>query len=163
MSSQKYIQGKEVFARMNFLYQAANHTLKIPSQHSMDLAVYYGSLLRNIGKKATQRLDPEIKRTLCKGCNLLLTPGETAKVRLKKKPSSCVIWTCLRCLTIKRFVVSKNYEIWAKKKEAFVETVQLAHQGVKNSIDLKCANTNDNKKEQREKHDYLWTNNKTIF
>lgn len=122
MAPKKGLVGKDAFARMNFLLQASKLCTSFSSKRSQDLSAYYGSVFKNVAKKAVVRAEPEIKRSLCKGCNNLLIPGENAKVRLKKKPAPRVIWTCLRCATLKRFGVRKDYKIWAEREEAVLET-----------------------------------------
>uniref|UniRef100_A0A1B6M7U6 Uncharacterized protein n=1 Tax=Graphocephala atropunctata TaxID=36148 RepID=A0A1B6M7U6_9HEMI len=123
MAPKKGLVGKDAFARMNFLFQAATLCSSFSSRNSKDLAAYYGSVFRNVAKKAVVRAEPEIKRKLCKGCSSLLVPGDNAKVRLKKKPTPRLIWTCLRCATVKRFGVRKDYNIWLEHDEAVVETM----------------------------------------
>uniref|UniRef100_A0A1B6CYP4 Uncharacterized protein n=1 Tax=Clastoptera arizonana TaxID=38151 RepID=A0A1B6CYP4_9HEMI len=135
MSSHKFIQGKELLSRMNFLYQAANLTLTNPCEKRVNLAAYYGTLLKNVGKKGIQRLDPEIKRTICKGCNLIMIPGNTVNIRLKKKPNSCITWTCLKCYTVKRFMTKKDHKIWVERNEAVVEIIQIGQGRIDNGYD----------------------------
>ena len=108
------------FSRMNYLYQAASMCTQTPTEQSVRLAAYYGMLLRGIGKKAQARMDPSIKRTLCKGCHMLMVPGVTATVRLQKRPVAQVTWLCKCCATIKRFNLRKGYKIWAEHEEAVV-------------------------------------------
>lgn len=123
----KGIGGKDAFARMNFLYQASSFCSSLSSAQGQTLSAYYGSVFRNVAKKACVRAEPELKRTLCKGCNALLVPGKNARVRLKKKPTSRLIVTCLSCSTLKRFGVRKDYKIWVEKDEAVVERFKIGN------------------------------------
>lgn len=118
MASKK--SNQDAFNRMNFLYQAANMCIKMPTEQSVRMAAYYGMLLRGVGKKAQARMDPGMKRTLCKGCHTVLVPGVTATVKLQKKPASRVVWLCKCCSTIKRFNLRKDYKIWVEQTEAVV-------------------------------------------
>ncbi|EJD03012.1 Rpr2-domain-containing protein [Fomitiporia mediterranea MF3/22] len=64
-----------------------------------DLARSYVKSMKIIGQKTNVKMDPSVKRTLCKGCNTLLMPGVTAKVRVKPLPSHghAVNYTCMHC------------------------------------------------------------------
>lgn len=118
MASKK--SNEDAFNRMNFLYQAASVCLKMSTERSVHMAAYYGMLLRSVGKKAQARMDLSMKRTLCKGCHIVLVPGITALVRLQKRPAACVTWLCKCCSTIKRFNLRKDYKIWVERDEAVV-------------------------------------------
>lgn len=48
----KFCQGKDVFERMNFLYQASQ---KLAGKNNA-LSAYYGQMLKSISKKAVLRL-----------------------------------------------------------------------------------------------------------
>lgn len=123
----KGIAGKEAFSRMNFLYQASSFCSSLSSAQGQTLSAYYGSVFRNVAKKACVRAEPELKRTLCKGCNAVLVPGKNARVRLKKKPTSRLIVTCLSCATLKRFGVRKDYKIWLEKDDSVVERFKIGN------------------------------------
>ncbi|KAL5485179.1 hypothetical protein ACEPAI_7821 [Sanghuangporus weigelae] len=64
-----------------------------------DLARSYVKSMKIIGQKTNVKMDPSVKRTMCKGCNTLLMPGVTAKVRVKPLPSHghAVSYTCMNC------------------------------------------------------------------
>ncbi|CEQ41355.1 SPOSA6832_03049 [Sporobolomyces salmonicolor] len=42
--------------------------------------------MNEVAKKATVRMDPTVKRTLCKGCSLVLVPGVTSSRRFPTPP-----------------------------------------------------------------------------
>lgn len=121
MAPKKGFTGKDAFARMNFLYQASALCSSFSSRNSKKVASYYGSVFKNVAKKSVVRAEPEIKRSLCKGCCALLVPGDNVRISLKKKPSPRLVWTCLCCSTIKRFGVRKDYKTWLECDEAVVE------------------------------------------
>uniref|UniRef100_A0A1B6G4X2 Uncharacterized protein n=1 Tax=Cuerna arida TaxID=1464854 RepID=A0A1B6G4X2_9HEMI len=150
MAPKKGLVGKDAFARMNFLYQAATLCSSFSSRGSQDLAAYYGSVFRNVAKKAVVRAEPEMKRKLCKGCNSLLVPGDNARVRLRKKPDPRLIWTCARCGTIKRFGVRKDYKIWIEREGAVVETVTFSNNPpvVKQKISVQGTDESDEVKKE---------------
>ncbi|EIN11439.1 Rpr2-domain-containing protein [Punctularia strigosozonata HHB-11173 SS5] len=69
-----------------------------------DLAREYVKDMKLVGRKTTVRLDPSVKRTICKGCNLVLLPGTTARVRIHASCShgNAIVYTCLSCHMLRR-------------------------------------------------------------
>ncbi|XP_063235936.1 ribonuclease P protein subunit p21 [Bacillus rossius redtenbacheri] len=114
-------QGKESFQRMNFLYQASHLLTKIPE--ARDVATSLGHVMVAVSKKSVLRMEPAVKRTLCKGCHGVLVPGVTARVRLRRKPCARLVWTCLRCGTPKSFVAGRDHRLWAERPEAVVQEI----------------------------------------
>ncbi|GAA5953114.1 hypothetical protein JCM21900_006113 [Sporobolomyces salmonicolor] len=55
--------------------------------------------MNEVAKKATVRMDPTVKRTLCKGCSLVLVPGVTSSVRVKPSGphAHVIVHTCHAC------------------------------------------------------------------
>ncbi|XP_046739555.1 ribonuclease P protein subunit p21 isoform X2 [Diprion similis] len=115
----KLCQGKDVLERMNYLYQAS-HLMAIQSKNPV-AASYYGNIMLGCAKKAVLRMSPDVKRTICKRCQLPLIPGDTARVRLVSKPMKLVKWTCLTCGATRKFPTKKGYKLWADQPEALVE------------------------------------------
>ncbi|XP_025103153.1 ribonuclease P protein subunit p21-like [Pomacea canaliculata] len=110
---------KEVFQRINFLYQAAHFALvQTPSQPQ--LCCFYINTLRTVAEKHVIRLHPEMKRTICKKCCILLLPGITATVRSKKKGEKCTLVSCLECGNVKRFPWRKTHQLWIEKPDAWL-------------------------------------------
>ncbi|KAH9858451.1 RNAse P Rpr2/Rpp21/SNM1 subunit domain-containing protein [Lenzites betulinus] len=65
---------------------------------------YIGSM-RQVGQKTMVRMDPSIKRTLCKSCDTVLLPGSTVTVRIMPNSRSygqSVVYKCLTCNTSRR-------------------------------------------------------------
>lgn len=114
--SHNNVRGSDVFEHINYLYQLSHFHVK----QNPRLSAYYLKEMIAITKKAVLRLDPRIKRTICKGCYMLLIPGLTVKVRHRKK--SKIIWTCMYCGTLKRFPANNsNYKIWSECPDASIE------------------------------------------
>ncbi|GLB36969.1 putative rpr2-domain-containing protein [Lyophyllum shimeji] len=69
-----------------------------------DLARTYVATMKSVGQKTTVKIDPAVKRTLCKGCNMTLVPGATASVRVKNSPvhGHIMVYTCSGCHTARR-------------------------------------------------------------
>ncbi|KAI0089286.1 RNAse P Rpr2/Rpp21/SNM1 subunit domain-containing protein [Irpex rosettiformis] len=71
---------------------------------AIDLSRTYVRSMKVIGKKTTVRMDPAVKRTLCKGCEIVLVPGSTASVRVNGSGphGHAISYTCLSCHTSRR-------------------------------------------------------------
>jgi len=69
-----------------------------------DLSRSYIKSMKIVGQKTTVKMDPSVKRTLCKGCNIVLMSGSTATIRVKSSPSHghAVTYTCTSCNTSRR-------------------------------------------------------------
>ncbi|KAI0029843.1 RNAse P Rpr2/Rpp21/SNM1 subunit domain-containing protein [Vararia minispora EC-137] len=64
-----------------------------------DLAKSYVRSMRQIGQKATVRMDPSVKRTLCRGCDGVLVPGISSTIRVNPCGShgQVMTTTCRHC------------------------------------------------------------------
>ncbi len=60
----------------------------------------YAELAHRLKLKYKVKLDPTIKRRLCKKCHKFMVPGKNCRVRVH---SSRLIYTCGECKTIRRF------------------------------------------------------------
>ncbi len=65
-----------------------------------DLSDRYVRLARRIGMRYQVSMPTDLRRRVCRGCESLLVPGRTARVRVA---SGRVSVTCLRCETVKRY------------------------------------------------------------
>ncbi|RDB16638.1 Ribonuclease P protein subunit rpr2 [Hypsizygus marmoreus] len=127
------VTNRDIIQRLNFLYQASVYLSTVSSQAcppsastittrpgrpervskkrrivrnvtTSDLAKSYISSMKIVGQKTTVKIDPAVKRTLCKGCNMTLIPGTTASVRVKQLSSHghVMVYTCNDCKTSRR-------------------------------------------------------------
>ncbi|XP_024086018.1 ribonuclease P protein subunit rpr2-like [Cimex lectularius] len=125
MSTGKHkFQNKEAVHRINYLYQAAEHARRMGSKDGKKLMYLYGVLLKKVSEKTQTKLDYNLKRTICKGCSAILVPGDTAVVRVAKKPNQQIIWICNTCGTYRVFGTRPDYELWEDKPLAIVETIK---------------------------------------
>ena len=118
----KSFQGREAFHRMNFLYQACHLLQATPQPARHSLSSYYGHILSGVAKKTVLRIDPSVKRTMCKGCHTLLVPGKSASIKVKMKNAGQLEKKCLKCQTVKRFNLKRDHNIWSDKAESVVQT-----------------------------------------
>ncbi|KIJ67619.1 hypothetical protein HYDPIDRAFT_127764 [Hydnomerulius pinastri MD-312] len=69
-----------------------------------ELSRSYVDTMKIVGQKTNVKMDPSVKRTICKGCSLPLVPGLSATVRIKNSTSHShlVSYTCHSCRTERR-------------------------------------------------------------
>ncbi|KWU42443.1 Rpr2-domain-containing protein [Rhodotorula sp. JG-1b] len=60
---------------------------------------HLASQMSSVAKKATVRMDPALKRAVCRCCDAALIPGLTSTVRVKpsKAHAHLLVYTCLGC------------------------------------------------------------------
>ncbi|XP_046648485.1 ribonuclease P protein subunit p21-like [Daphnia pulicaria] len=118
--------GSDGFQRLNFLYQASIVALNaVP--HCPQITSVFGKNMISIGKKLQLKLDHSVKRTICKGCKVLLIPGKSVEVKIKQIPASrkrksrcgnqrkIQEWKCMFCSCVKQFVLNPGYSLWAEQ------------------------------------------------
>ncbi len=98
------IQNKDTLHRMNFLYQAANMV------KNDELSKFYSQQLLSVSHKLVIRLNPSIKRTICKKCKSILVPGRNCVVKVE----DIIIWNC-SCGEKKRFPYSPYKPLFTDK------------------------------------------------
>ncbi|KAI8080172.1 uncharacterized protein B0P05DRAFT_540260 [Gilbertella persicaria] len=131
----------QIFERLSFLHQAA--TLMTTIQYDTQLkstskkpikdwqgdppGTLYGTSrylnhnMKQITSRLVLRLDPSIKRTVCKRCDTSLLPYLTSKSRIHSKPVPSVIQTCKICKAKKRFTSQNpNYELFNQRSDVVV-------------------------------------------
>ncbi|CAG8482597.1 12845_t:CDS:2 [Dentiscutata heterogama] len=149
---------RELYQRMNFLYQAATLMTTITTSSTTTLAQtnnsinpesifydmneldksrknssinsstntkksliplsrFYISTMKSIGTKQVLRIDPSIKRTLCKKCESVLIPGVTSRIRIKSKPEPQLQVMCTQCGTTRGYPARKGYQLFSEKSE----------------------------------------------
>jgi len=103
------VANREVMQRLNYLYQASVYLNSISATGGQDdylqkISGYYIRSMKQLANKKVVKMDPSIKRTLCKGCDTVLVPGSTASVRVKSsKPHGHIVtYTCSACRTSRR-------------------------------------------------------------
>lgn len=70
--------------------------------------------MKSIARKLVIRLDPSIKRVICKSCDSLLIPGVSCTHRLRGRREKHVTVTCLSCGMTKRFLARKQYKLFSE-------------------------------------------------
>jgi len=117
----KRIANREAYERMNFLYQAAHVVDTGAGAGNGTLSRFYLHSMKTISKRLVIRLDPELKRAVCKECSSLLTPGTSATVRVhgnRGKKGRRVHVTCNTCGRFKRTPAREGFTTKLQDKKA---------------------------------------------
>jgi len=101
----------EAVPRLHHLYKAAHVVSGKGSgpggQVGRVLSSHYTGLVLGVAQKSVLRLTPRVKRTICKGCQSLLLPGQV-KARLVKQGGAHLQMECRRCTSVKNFPIVKK-------------------------------------------------------
>lgn len=138
----KGIPNRHLHARTTFLYQAAAYLtlqsarVNLETPASLDLAassapshspvaLQLGADLQQVSRKAQLRLAVDLKRSMCKSCNTILIPGQTATQTMQnhsrggKKPwADVLVVQCRFCSSRKRFPVGSAQQLNKSKRGA---------------------------------------------
>ncbi|XP_074656564.1 ribonuclease P protein subunit p21-like [Tubulanus polymorphus] len=113
-----YIAGRESFQRINYLFQCAMETLK-SNPRNVELVRFYCKALKTVARKQVLKLDPTIKRKICRRCDVLLLPGVTCCQRTRMKSR---VVTCTECGDSRRYPYNKQQKLWCEQKQAWTDT-----------------------------------------
>ncbi|CAO3592505.1 unnamed protein product [Absidia cylindrospora] len=76
------------------------------------LSRYYNTTLKKIGQRMVLRLDPHLKRTICRQCDTSLIPAMTSTIRVQSRPETATVTTCNICGEEKRLVAQPQYRLY---------------------------------------------------
>lgn len=125
----------------NHLYQAAQFSIYKHIQNRKrswienSVSDYYTYISVNVAKKSLFKIEPQVKRYVCKGCEGLLLPGVTARVRVLKKPASVIEWRCLKCQTCKKYPSIRHYSAWFENSALKYKNIEAQKDGQKIASD----------------------------
>ncbi|KAI8613151.1 RNAse P Rpr2/Rpp21/SNM1 subunit domain-containing protein, partial [Chytriomyces sp. MP71] len=78
---EKLVAGRDALVRMNYLLQISN--AMAPTSASLaSLSRFYARNMKQVGARMVLRLDPSVKRAVCKRCDSILIPGLSASVEV---------------------------------------------------------------------------------
>ncbi|KAK9236589.1 RNAse P Rpr2/Rpp21/SNM1 subunit domain-containing protein [Lipomyces kononenkoae] len=135
----KSLKNRDQYLRTSFLYQAsvlmANAAQANPelantaTKATAPLARYYASQMKAVARKSVIRLDPNIKRSICKRCDTILIPGRTCATFVENEsigsvPHADVLThTCKVCGGQKRFPIGKDRDflVFTERPDHVVE------------------------------------------
>ena len=96
-------------------FQSANQYL-IPS-YWRQIPSFYGKIIKLISQRLVLRLDPSVKRNLCKACGQTLVPGLSCRIRINSKPTQHVTVTCFKCGVWRKFGVGdEDYVLYCERR-----------------------------------------------
>ena len=97
------LKNEHALRTMNFLHSAAHQAPTISSATNMNTS------LVTLKEKHTSRLTPDLKRSMCSKCKVVLVPGNTARIRVRSKGGNQFrVVTCAVCGLSKRYVVREK-------------------------------------------------------
>lgn len=103
--------------RVNYLYQLSTAL----ADQCPGLSSAYNSILKGLTQKSLLKIDPEIKRNICKGCNTMLIPGTTVTCRMVKKTKGVIKWSCKFCGKSKIYKKNNNNCIWSENSKFLLQ------------------------------------------
>lgn len=106
--------------RVNYLYQLSK---TMAEQHCPGLSSAYNSILKGLSQKSLMKIDPEMKRNICKKCNTMLIPGQTVTCRAVKKSKGTIKWTCKFCGKSKTYKKNDKYSMWSENPQFLLQTI----------------------------------------
>ncbi|KAG7698250.1 hypothetical protein KL930_001911 [Ogataea haglerorum] len=115
----KTVPKNDHYQRLGFLYQAAARL-----DPDSALSRMYLRNMDVVAKKTVLKLDPSVKRTLCKKCHRLQVPGRTASIRIEntsnaQSPENDVLAVSCVCGALKRYPIGRdrNYVLFSEQNE----------------------------------------------
>lgn len=105
--------------RVNYLYQLSTAL----AEQCPGLSSTYNSILKGLTQKSLLKIDPEIKRNICKGCNTILIPGKTVTCRTIKKSKGTIKWSCKFCGKSKMYKKNNNNCMWSENSKYLLQTI----------------------------------------
>merc|ERR1712176_495270 len=97
------LKNEHALRTMNFLHSAAHQAPTTSTATNMN-----AGLIR-LKEKHTARLTPDLKRSMCSKCKVVLVPGNTARVRVRSKGGNQFrVVSCVVCGLSKRYMVGEQ-------------------------------------------------------
>ncbi|KAL7316807.1 hypothetical protein PS15m_003248 [Mucor circinelloides] len=79
---------------------------------------YLNNHMKQITGKLVMRLDPSVKRAVCRRCDTPIIPVITSTSRIKSKPAPTVIQTCKICKSKRRYTSQNpNYQLFSERSD----------------------------------------------
>ena len=110
----EYLNSNEVSLNVMGQKREIKNTTRAESQRQVR---YLTGQMRSIGRKSVIRLSQQQKHQICKVCDQLLIPGQTATTSIsnsskngKKSWADIEVITCNACCSVKRFPVGKTLQ-----------------------------------------------------
>ncbi|MHA1786020.1 MAG: ribonuclease P protein component 4 [Candidatus Helarchaeota archaeon] len=100
--------------RISTLFHLADEQIfKYKNKEKANRYVY---IAKRISMKSNVKIPRQYKRRICSNCQSYMIPGINCRVRIKKRRTPHVVYTCLECYHKKRYVIRKRNENEKNKK-----------------------------------------------
>ncbi|KAJ3238167.1 Ribonuclease P protein subunit p21 [Chytriomyces hyalinus] len=135
----KQVTGADALVRMNYLYQASS---LFSQGASPSLSRFYAQSMKTVAARMVLRMDPQIKRTICKGCSSLLIPGMTAHVETLDSSAGIpqvVTTTCNLCSRTKNLPVTSNHSLFTERADVVVPKEEAVEDTTSKSFQISKA------------------------
>ncbi|RUO95424.1 RNAse P Rpr2/Rpp21/SNM1 subunit domain-containing protein [Jimgerdemannia flammicorona] len=85
LSSQPSVRPEEARQKKQFAKRKPTYWNESNANRGLiPLGRFYVNSMKTVGKRLVLRLDPNLKRTICKRCDTLLIPSVTSRIRIKR-------------------------------------------------------------------------------
>ncbi|KAI9261895.1 hypothetical protein EDC94DRAFT_609164 [Helicostylum pulchrum] len=83
---------------------------------------YFNRNMKQITSRLVMRLDPSVKRLVCKRCETPQIPAITSTTRIHSKPVVAAVTTCTICKAKKRYSCQNpKYQLFSSRPDVVVE------------------------------------------
>ncbi|ORX89926.1 Rpr2-domain-containing protein [Basidiobolus meristosporus CBS 931.73] len=124
------VQHREIYHRMNFLYQASMMMAATAGSASSsdlgNLGRFYASHMREIGKRVVLRIDPKVKRTICRHCEIPLIPAITSNTTIQNSPETTVLVRCRKCQHRRKYLANPEHKLFGEIPENVLEDTSIS-------------------------------------
>jgi ribonuclease P protein subunit RPR2 len=79
------------------------------ARNDLEMAKEQAALARRVRLRFNIKLDPSLRRYICRGCKNLIVPGVNARVRLGHGKPAVIRITCSECGRVNRKILSRPY------------------------------------------------------
>ena len=110
MKKEKNVANRDGFLKMNFLLQAS----VLISEKSQVLSREYIKQMKKVARKNVLRIDPYIKRSICKTCNSFLLCEQNGTMKIKKRQQKSLEIKCKSCSDKRVFVLNPQHLLAAE-------------------------------------------------
>ncbi|KAI9308819.1 RNAse P Rpr2/Rpp21/SNM1 subunit domain-containing protein [Cunninghamella echinulata] len=126
----KHLQNQRVKKEEN-----DNNKTDIKWQGDLDLhplSRYYNSTMKKIGRRLVIRVDPQVKRSICKRCDASLIPGLTSSIRVSSRHQSTLNTRCHTCGSERKIISKRDYILFNQRPEIQYNKVENSDDEVDN-------------------------------
>ncbi|KAJ3407641.1 Ribonuclease P protein subunit p21 [Chytridiales sp. JEL 0842] len=87
---------------------------------------FYAKSMKTVASRLVLRLDPQIKRTICKRCDAILIPGVTSAFYTSKNGELKTVIKCRACGETKNLPCRKDHVLFTERPDVLVPEDQVS-------------------------------------